>query len=185
MLGTCYGTRKFISVVLMSGHLPTFFLKVLSVDLYAKEITQLAEPMVHADGMEVIMVECLRMKSRWLVRIYIDKDEGVTVDDCARVSDKLGDLLDVHELPPGPYTLEVSSPGLDRPLYRDKDFVKYCGSRVHIRLSEKLEGRREFRGEMVAYEDGEDGKIVVMLVDGRTFRIPRERIVKANLEYAL
>jgi ribosome maturation factor RimP len=149
---------------------------------YAEDIMQLAEPIVSADGMEIILAECLRMKSRWLVRIYIDKEEGVTIDDCARVSDKLGDVLDVHEVPPGSYTLEVSSPGLDRPLYRDKDFIKYCGSRVHVRLAEKMEGRRDFRGELVAYEISDEGKIIVMLVDSKTFRIPREKVVKANLE---
>ena len=149
---------------------------------YTEEIMQLAEPIVSADGMEIILAECLRMKSRWLVRIYIDKEEGVTVDDCARVSDKLGDVLDVHEVPPGPYTLEISSPGLDRPLYRDKDFKKYCGSRVHVRLSEKLEGRLDFRGELVGYEISDEGRIIVMLLDGETFRIPREKVVKANLE---
>lgn len=150
---------------------------------YEDKIMQLVEPVVFADGMEIVLVECLRMKSRWLVRIYIDKAGGVTVDDCARVSDKLGDILDVHEVPPGPYTLEVSSPGLDRPLHRDKDFTKYCGSHVHVRLKEKLEGRRDFRGELVAYESGEAGMVVVMSVDNKTFRIPREKIAKANLEY--
>ncbi len=149
---------------------------------YVENILHIAEPIVFADGMEIILAECLKMKSRWLVRIYIDKEGGVTVDDCARVSDKLGDVLDVHEVPPGPYTLEVSSPGLDRPLYRDKDFIKYCGSRVHVRLNEKLEGRRDFRGELVAYENSDAGKVIVMLVDSKTFRIPREKVVKANLE---
>jgi ribosome maturation factor RimP len=150
---------------------------------YEERIRQLAEPLIAADGMEVVLVECLKMRAAWLVRIYIDKERGVTVDDCAQVSDKLGDLLDVHEMPPGQYTLEISSPGLDRPLHRDKDFVKYCGSRVHVRLLEKLEGRRDFRGELVSYEDGEAGKVVVISVEGKAFRIPREKIAKANLEY--
>jgi ribosome maturation factor RimP len=152
---------------------------------YVEEITQLAEPLVLAEGMEIVLVECLRMKSHWLVRVYLDKEGGVTIDDCARLSDKLGDVLDVHEAPPGPYTLEVSSPGLDRPLDRDKDFMKYRGFRVHIRLAEKVEGRRDFRGELVAYEDGDAGKIIVIVVDGKTFRIPREKVFKANLEYTL
>jgi ribosome maturation factor RimP len=152
------------------------------MESYAEEITQLAEPTVSAAGMEIVLVECLRMKSRWLVRIYIDKEGGATIDDCAQISDRLGDLLDVHEVPPGPYTLEISSPGIDRPLYRDKDFVKYCGSRVHIRLNEKLEGRRDFRGRLMAYENTDAGQVIVMLVDGRTFRISRGKVVKANLE---
>jgi ribosome maturation factor RimP len=153
------------------------------MEAYEEQIRQLAEPLIAADGMEIVLVECLKMKTTWLVRIYIDKANGVTVDDCARVSDKLGDLLDVHELPPGQYTLEISSPGLDRPLDRDKDFIKYCGSRVHVRLREKLEGRRDFRGELVSWEDGEAGKVVVLSVEGKAFRIPREKIAKANLEY--
>ncbi|MDP2839701.1 MAG: ribosome maturation factor RimP, partial [Syntrophales bacterium] len=110
---------------------------------------------------------------------------GVTVDDCAQISNQLGDLLDVHDTPPGAYTLEVSSPGLDRPLDRDQDFLKYRGSRVHLRLTEKIEGRRDFRGELVEYEDSDDGKLLVVKVEGKTFRIPRKTVVKANLEYKL
>ena len=134
--------------------------------------------------MELVQVECLKMKSRWLVRIYMDREEGgVTVDDCALISNQLGDLLDVHDVPPGPYTLEVSSPGLDRPLHRDKDFLKYRGARINLRLEEKIEGRRHFRGELIDYEDGDGGKILVVQADGKIFRIPREAVVKANLEY--
>ncbi|MCK9362933.1 MAG: ribosome maturation factor RimP [Syntrophales bacterium] len=153
---------------------------------YEEQIGQLAEPLIAADGMEMVLVECLKMKAHWLVRVYIDKEGGVTVDDCAQVSDKLGDLLDVHDVPPGQYTLEISSPGLDRPLHRDKDFVRYCGSRIHVRLLEKLEGRRDLRGELVSYEDSDvAGKVIVMSVDGQTLRIPREKVVRANLEYTL
>jgi len=152
---------------------------------HAEQIRQLAEPLLTSEGMELIMVECLKMRSHWLVRIYMDREGGVTVDDCAQISNQLGDLLDVHDTPPGPYTLEVSSPGLDRPLDRDQDFLKYRGSRVHLRLTEKIEGRRDFRGELVGYEDSDDGKILVVKVEGKTFRIPRKTVVKANLEYEL
>ncbi|TRZ49466.1 ribosome maturation factor RimP [bacterium] len=152
---------------------------------HAEQIRQLAEPLLTSEGMELILVECLQMRSHWLVRIYMDREGGVTVDDCAQISNQLGDLLDVHDTPPGPYTLEVSSPGLDRPLDRDQDFLKYRGSRVHLRLTEKIEGRRDFRGELVGYEDSDDGKILVVKVEGKTFRIPRKTVVKANLEYEL
>jgi ribosome maturation factor RimP len=153
------------------------------METYEQKITELAEPLAAAEGMEVVMAECLKMQSGWLVRVYIDKEGGVAVDDCALISDRLGDVLNVYDVPPGQYTLEVSSPGLDRPLHRDKDFVKYCGSRVHLRLAEKLEGRRDFRGELVAYEDGVSGREAVLSVEGRTLRIPREKIARANLEY--
>jgi ribosome maturation factor RimP len=151
---------------------------------HEEQIWQLAEPLLAAAGMELVQVECLKMKARWLVRIYMDREEGgVTVDDCALISNQLGDLLDVHDVPPGPYTLEVSSPGLDRPLHRDKDFLKYRGARISLRLEGKIEGRRHFRGELVDYEDADGGKVLVVKADGQTFRIPREAVVKANLEY--
>ena len=135
--------------------------------------------------MALILVECLKMKAGWVVRIYMDKEGGVTVDDCARISNELGDLLDVHDVPPGAYTLEVSSPGLDRPLHRDQDFLKYRGQRVNVRVEGKVEGRRHFRGELVDYVDDEGGKILLVKVADSVFRIPRAAVVKANLEYQL
>jgi ribosome maturation factor RimP len=152
---------------------------------HEEQIWQLAEPVLASEGMELVLAECLKMPTRWLVRIYMDCEGGVTVDDCARISNQLGDLMDVHDVPPGPYTLEVSSPGLDRPLYRDQDFLKYRGSRVRLRLEEKIEGRRNFCAELVDYRDGEGGKLLVVRVDGKTFQIPRKKVIKANLEYAL
>ena len=153
---------------------------------HEEQIWQLAQPVLEASGMELVHLECLRMKTRWLLRLYIDRPEGgVSVDDCAHISNQLGDLLDVHDLPPGPYTLEVSSPGLDRPLSRDKDFLRFRGSQVRLRLEEKIEGSRHFRGELVDYLDEAGGKVLVVEVAGRTIRIPREAVLKANLEYEL
>jgi ribosome maturation factor RimP len=149
-----------------------------------EQIRHLAEPMLASVGMELIQVECLKMKTRWLVRIYIDREEGgVTLDDCALVSNQLGDLLDVHDVPPGPYTLEVSSPGLDRPLQRDKDFLKYRGSRINLRLREKIDGRRHLCGELIDYEDEDGRKVLVVGEADQTYRIPREAVLKAYLEY--
>ena len=149
-----------------------------------EQIRQLAEPMLASVGMELIQVECLKMKTRWLVRIYMDREEGgVTLDDCTLVSNQLGDLLDVHDVPPGPYTLEVSSPGLDRPLQRDKDFLKYRGSRINLRLREKIDGRRHLCGELIDYEDQDGRKVLVVGEAGQSYRIPREAVLKANLEY--
>lgn len=150
---------------------------------YGEQIRQLVEPIVEYENMELIDIECLKMKSRWLVRIYIDKEGGVTVEDCSEVSKQVGDVLDVHDIPPGPYTLEVSSPGLDRPLVRDKDFLKYRGCQVHIRLTEKLEGAKNLRGKLIEYLDEGNEKIVVVDVSGKIFRIPKTSIVKARLEY--
>jgi ribosome maturation factor RimP len=149
-----------------------------------EQIRQLAEPVLVSVGLELIQVECLKMKARWVVRIYMDREQGgVTLDDCALISNQLGDLLDVHDVPPGPYTLEVSSPGLDRPLQRDKDFLKYLGSRINLRLREKIDGRRHLCGELTDYEDEAGRKILVVRESGKTHRIPREAVLRANLEY--
>ena len=151
---------------------------------YEEQIWQLAESVLAVEGMEPILVECLKMKTSWVVRIYMDREEGgVSLDDCARVSNQLGDLLDVHDVPPGPYTLEVSSPGLDRPLYRDKDFLKYRGAEINLRLGEKIDGRRKFSGELLDYEVADDDKTLVVRTAGQIVRIPREAVVKANLVY--
>ena len=168
------------------GLSPLFFSKKnVFMKPHEEQIWQLAEPLLASVGMELVQVECLRMKTRWVVRVFMDREEGVTLDDCAEISNQLGDLLDIHDVPPGPYTLEVSSPGLDRPLFRDRDFLKYRGFKISLCLAEKIEGRRDFRAELVEYEESDDGKLLVVKVEGKTFRIPRDKVVKANLEYEL
>ncbi len=152
---------------------------------YRKIIQDLIEPAISAEGMEVIEVECLKMKTRWLVRIFIDKEAGVTLDDCRNMSLLAADILDVHEIPPGAYTLEVSSPGLDRPLTRDKDFARFKGEKIIIKTKEKIEGSRNFHGILKDYEENAGEKTVVLDVDGKVFRIPRSIILKAHLEYRL
>ena len=155
----------------------------MSQRAYEEKIRELAEPVVEAEGMELILTECLKMKSRWMVRLYLDKEGGITLDDCAVVSNQLGDILDVHDVPPGPYTLEVSSPGLDRPLDRDRDFLKYRGAEVSVRLDEKLDGSRNFRGKLIDFVDEDGGKVLLMDVMGTIRRIPRDKVVKAHLVY--
>lgn len=152
---------------------------------YRDRIIALVEPAVEAEGLELVELECLRMKTRWLVRIFIDREGGATLDDCTAVSHQVGDLLNVHDLPPGPYTLEVSTPGLDRPLTRDKDFEKYLGAKVRIRTREPIEGSRNFLGAYVDYSTEGGRRIVTVDVDGRLVPIDRENIQKANLEYEL
>ncbi len=150
---------------------------------HEERIRELAEPVVEAEGMELIAVECLKMKSRWLVRLYLDKEGGVSLDDCALISNQLGDVLDVHDVPPGSYMLEVSSPGLDRPLTRDKDFLKYRGTEISVKLDQKLEGSRNFQGKLIDYVEEEGKKVLLLDASGTVHRIPRERVLRAHLEY--
>jgi ribosome maturation factor RimP len=155
------------------------------VQQYREKIRELTEAMLTAEGLELVDVECLRMKSRWLVRIFMDKEGGVTLDDCSEISHQMGDILDVHDVPPGPYTLEVSSPGLDRPLVRDRDFIKYRGCRVDVRLHEKLAGIRHFKGKLIDYVEEEGRKLLVVDVSGTAYRIPRQQVEKAHLVYEI
>ncbi|MGD1152202.1 MAG: ribosome maturation factor RimP [Syntrophales bacterium] len=150
---------------------------------YQEKIRQLIEPVIESEDMEIIDVECLKMKFRWLVRIYIDKEGGVTVGDCSEISKQVGDILDVYDVLPGSYTLEVSSPGLDRPLTRDKDFIKYRGSTVRIKTGEKLDGVKNFHGKLNDYLDENGAKTLIVDVSGKTYRIPRDMVVKAHLVY--
>jgi ribosome maturation factor RimP len=150
---------------------------------YREKIRELIEPVIEAEGMEVVDIECLKMKIRWLVRIYIDKEGGVTIADCSEVSKQVGDILDVYDVLPGSYTLEVSSPGLDRPLTRDKDFIKYRGSAVRIRTGEKFDGSKNFHGILNDYLDENGAKTLVIDVSGKIYHIPRDLVVKAHLVY--
>jgi ribosome maturation factor RimP len=150
---------------------------------YREKIMQLIEPVIESEGMEIIDLECLKMKYRWLVRIYIDKEGGVTIADCSEISKQAGDILDVYDVLPGSYTLEVSSPGLDRPLTRDKDFIKYRGSTVRIKTAEKLDGVKNFHGKLNDYLDENGEKTLIVDVSGKIYHIPRDMVVKAHLVY--
>ena len=150
---------------------------------YREKIRQLIEPVIESEGMEIVDLECLKMKFRWLVRIYIDKEGGVTIDDCSEISKQAGDILDVYDVLPGSYTLEVSSPGLDRPLTRDKDFIKYRGSAVRIKTGEKLDGVKNFHGILNDYLDENGRKTLIVDVSGKIYHIPRDLVVKAHLVY--
>ena len=150
--------------------------------IYREKILKLVEPVVETEGMELIDVECLKMKSRWLVKIYIDKEGGITLDDCSEISNEVCDLLDIHEVPPDLYTLEVSSPGLNRPLVKERDFIKYRGYGIKVKLRDVLDGKRNFRGKLMDLLE-EDGRKVLVIDDkGKMYRIPKEIVVKANLD---
>ena len=146
-----------------------------------EKIRQLAEPVIVSEGMELIHVECIKMHTRWIIRLFLDKENGVTLDDCANISNQLGDLFDIREVIKGAYTLEVSSPGFDRPLSRDQDFVKYKNSKVNIKTSVKIEGIKNFHGILLDYIEEAGQKFVLIDISGKIHRIPKQDIAKANL----
>jgi len=141
-------------------------------------IAGLAEKVAAAMGMEVVLIEIKGGGGRSLVRAYIDQPGGISLDDCERFSKRLSVLLDVEDWIPFSYTLEVSSPGLDRPLTRERDFERFRGKQAKIKTRAPIEGQRNFRGRILGVLDGRVG----LDVDGgREVRIPLAEIERANL----
>ncbi len=152
------------------------------MDFDVKEkIRLLAEPVVASEGMELIHVECIKMHTRWIIRLFLDKEGGITLEDCTNISNQLGDIFDIREVVNGSYTLEVSSPGFDRPISRDQDFLKYRNSRVDVKTGIKIDGVKNFHGILVDYIEEAGRKFVLVEVAGKVYRIPRQDILKANL----
>jgi ribosome maturation factor RimP len=127
--------------------------------------------------LELVGCELIRRPHRSLLRVYVDKPGGVTVDDCAETSRQIGGVLDVEELMSGRYDLEVSSPGIERPLFTIDHYRRFIGSNIYIKCRELLSGRRQLQGLLEAVTDEE----VVMIVDGQRFDVPFENIQKGHI----
>ena len=142
------------------------------------KIREAAERVAHSEGMEVVDVEWKVGRDRFL-RIYIDKPEGISHRDCELVSQQLSVILDVEDLVPGGsrYTLEVSSPGLDRKLMKPADYERFVGRLAKITLNEPVEEKKFFEGRLAGFADG----IVKLEVKDRVIDLPYDAIRKANL----
>ncbi|OPX41627.1 MAG: ribosome maturation factor RimP [Deltaproteobacteria bacterium] len=143
------------------------------------QITMLVEPVLEEMGFELIDVEYFGPGGRRVLRVYMDRPGGVSLDDCARVSREIGVLIDVKDLIPERYVLEVSSPGLNRRLKREKDFAWAMGKKVKVRMKTPVEGRRNFTGRLIEMQEG---TIAVEVEKGKAV-LPIHGIDKANLVY--
>lgn len=143
----------------------------------AERLRRLLEPSVVGLGYEFVGVELQGRGGRSLLRLYIDRSEGVTVDDCERVSRQVSGVLDVEDPIRGAYTLEVSSPGLERPLFTPEHFERFAGERVKVKLDIPVEGRRSITGVLRAMREG----CVVVLEDGVERVLPLDAIRRAHL----
>ncbi|NIR32089.1 MAG: ribosome maturation factor RimP [Gammaproteobacteria bacterium] len=145
---------------------------------HVRQLHDLIEPAVTVLGYELLGLELMPGKGGGsLLRVYIDSPQGITLDDCERVSHQVSGVLDVEDPIAGPYTLEVSSPGSDRPLFTPEHFEQHIGRRVRIRMQALVEGRRRFKGELKGYRDGR----VVVIEDGEERTVPYEMIRTARL----
>lgn len=143
-----------------------------------QEVRQVVEPILESQGFELVDLEYQRERQGWVLRIYLDREGGVSLEDCAGLSHEVGTILEVKDLIPSSYILEVSSPGLTRPLKKPEDFNKFRNQMVKIKLYEPLEGRRNFKGTLLGLE----GDRVRVEVEQRVYALPLQRIAKANLE---
>jgi len=140
------------------------------------ELRKLIEPAVTALGFELVGVEFVRAK-RGLLRVYIDHENGIGVDDCKAVSHQVSGLLDVEDPIRGEYALEVSSPGLDRPLFQARDFERFAGHEISLRLSLPVDGQRRFRGVLAGLKDN----LVVVKTDAGELLVGLDEIEQARL----
>jgi ribosome maturation factor RimP len=142
-----------------------------------EQIRRLIEPTVEGMGYELAELECRLGHGKGLLRLFIDKADGITLEDCEQVSRQVAALLDVEDPIPGDYNLEVSSPGLDRKLVKPEHFDRFAGCEVKVRLRRLLEQRRRLRGTLLE----RDGTNVTIRVDGDTVTVPMEEIEVARL----
>lgn len=140
-------------------------------------LAQLIEPVVTALGYELVAVEHRRGTRSSLLRVYIDSPDGIGVDDCSRVSHQLSGVLDVEEPIAGQYTLEVSSPGLDRLLSKPQDYERFAGQMVKVRLHGLVDGRRKLVGVLKGLEQDQ----VVIEEEGKEWRLALHDIEQTRL----
>ena len=144
-----------------------------------KLVEELVTPVLTQNKFELVDVEYKKEGPDWYLRVYIDKPGGITLDDCQIVSRYLSDELDRVDPVDHKYILEVSSPGIDRPLKTDKDFQKYAGKEIYLKLYTRVNRRKELTGMLIGLKDG----VVSVEVQDNIYEIPREKIATARLAF--
>ena len=143
-----------------------------------QQLTELLEPTVAALGFELWGIEYVASGKHTLLRLYIDAEQGITVDDCAAVSEQVSAVMDVEDPISSEYTLEVSSPGMDRLLFKLSQYPAYVGEWLELRLRSPFEGRRKFSGVL----KGIEGDEVVIQVDDHEYLLPHSAVEKARIQ---
>jgi ribosome maturation factor RimP len=147
----------------------------------ASKIEEIARRVADSEGLELVEVEVKGGGAHRFVRISIDKPAGVTHGDCELVSQQVGTILDVEDVVPGGrYTLEVSSPGVERKLFKPEDYQRFQGKKAKITLRDPVEGRRNWDGTLAGFENGE---VALETEPGKTIRFPFVQVQKANLKF--
>lgn len=159
-----------------------FGFKSMQRDPIVERIDNIATQAAKDNGVEFVHSEIVGSKRNMTVRIYIDKPEGVTLEDCSIVSRAIESVIDADDFIPSPYVLEVSSPGLERPLFSIQDFEKFAGKKAKVKTSDAISGQANFNGRITSVEGSE---IVFEDKTNGTIRIPFGKVAKANLKVDL
>jgi ribosome maturation factor RimP len=158
---------------------PPLFEKGMRQEVVSK-VEEIAQRVAASDGIEVVEVELKGGGSNQFLRISIDKPEGVTHADCEFVSQQVGTILDVEDVVPGHYTLEVSSPGVERKLLKPQDYLRFQGKKVKIVLREPIENQRSWEGMLAGFDNG---TISLEAGAGRVLHFPLHQVERANLKF--
>ena len=141
-------------------------------------VRAVANSILIREGMELVEVEYRREPVGWVLRLTIDKEGGVTLDDCTRISQEMGLSLDIEDLIFNPYHLEISSPGLDRPLKNERDFIRFSERHIRVKTIDPIGKQKSFKGKLRKCLEGR----IEMETDGGIVEIPLSNIARANLE---
>ncbi len=143
----------------------------------SEQIEQLIEKPIESLGYMLLGVEYTKHGGDTVLRLYIDSEQGISIEDCERVSHQVSGILEVEDPISSAYSLEVSSPGFDRPLFKQRDFERFTGSEAKISMKLPVQGRRNFRGILQGVSEG----IVIIEVDGELYDLPLAKVAKARL----
>ena len=151
-------------------------------EVYEQRAEEMILPLVEAQRFELVDVEYVKEAGNWYLRVYIDKEGGITVDDCELISRAFSDLLDEADFIEDSYILEVSSPGLGRPLKKEKDYARSMGKKLEIRTFRPVDRQKEFYGVLTAYDES---SVTIELEDGRqmTFQKPELALIRLAFEF--
>ena len=160
---------------------PTFYFgqKTMSKQLIEQRIQEVAEQAAEKNGLELVHAEIVGAVKDRKIRIFIDKPEGVTHEDCVAVSREVDEILEEEDFFPTAYVLEVSSPGLERGLYKIEDFEKFAGNLARLKTYQAINGQKNYRGRIIGIENEEI--LFDDLTNGKV-KVPFSAIAKANLE---
>lgn len=172
----CSREAGLIARFFFTGRIGFMSSRVLSI---AEQVADLVGPALEDMDFELVDVEYLSRHGKWVLRLYIDKEGGVTLDDCARVSREFGDLIDVKDIIIHKYVLEVSSPGLDRPLKKEKDLEHAIGKKIKVKTVAPVKGRQNYTGYLRNFQKG----ILYMELENGPVHLPWKEVEKANLVY--